>query len=142
MGRSELPGRSKVKSTNSPLKIWFSSFLRKLEVSSDAETFVAGDGARCVDIKAARWEGLPRSKDCIGAGKSAAGGGEFDGVCHELFSRARTSRSNGARSDASERRYLDENCEVGVWFVGVVSEGAGAAEFSALSWSPRHRKRV
>ena len=84
--RSELPWRSKIKSTNSPLKIWSSSFLGRLIVSSDAETFVTGDGAWCADIKATTWEGLPRSKDCVGAvcaGKSAADGGEFDGVCDE-----------------------------------------------------------
>ena len=150
VGRSELPGRSKVKSTNSPLKIWSSSFLGRLAVSSDAETFDAGDGACCVDIKAATCEGLPRSNDCVGtvcAGKSSASGGGFDADCDELFSRARTSRSNGARSDASERRDSAEKCEVGVVFVGVVlvgvtSEGAGAAEFSALSCSARRRKMV
>ena len=134
-----------MKSTNSPLKIWSSSFLGRLGVSSDAETFVAADGACWVDIRAATWDGLPRSKDCVGAvcaGKSAAGGGEFDGVCDYIFSRARTSRSNDARSDASERRDSAENSEVGVVLVGVASEGAGAAEFSALSWSIRRRKRV
>ena len=147
VGRSELPGRSKVKSTNSPLEIWSSSFLGRLEVSSGEETFVTG-GVACVDTKCATCEGLPRSKDCVGAvcaGKSSGGGGGwFGGICDELFSCVRTSRSNGARSAASERRDSAENCEaqVGVVLVCAASEGAGTAEFSAVSWSTRRRRRV
>ena len=146
VGRSELPGRSKVKSTNSPLEMWSSSFLGRLEVSSGEETFVTG-GVAGVDIKAATCEGLPRSKDCVGAvctGKSSGGsGGWFGGICDE-FSCVRTSRSNGARSEASERRDSAENCEaqVGVMLVCAASEGAGTTEFSAVSWSMRRRRRV
>ena len=67
-------------------------FLGRLEVSSSEDTFLAGIAA-CVNIKAAMWEELPRSKDCVGvvcARKSSAGSGWFDRTCDKLFSRITT----------------------------------------------------
>ena len=74
LGRSELPGRSKEKSTNSPFRICSSSLFGKLGVTSNGEEDVDG----CDERRLATCGGLPRSRGGVGAfcaGKLGSGGG-------------------------------------------------------------------
>ena len=74
LGRSELPGRSKEKSTNSPFDIWSSSFLGRQGTSSgDAVDSAEACGD---DSSQATCDGLPKSS--CGAVGQVGSGGELD----------------------------------------------------------------